>query len=414
MLKLAIVVQGRFHGFDLARELIARGHDVTLFTNYPASIAARFGVPAGRTRSLLAHGAAARAAGLGARLTGAPVAEAPLHRWFGRWAERELARDAWDLVHVWSGVAEESFASSRVRAGCRLLMRGSAHIDLQARLLADEERRAGVAIDRPSAWMIAREQREYALADHILVLSGFSRRSFEDAGVPSSRLSLLRLGVRVDEFRPSPAVVAARQRRMLAGEPLRVLYVGALSYQKGLFDLAEAVRLLDPSRFRFTWVGPILPEARPLVRRMSDRVAVVGKVAQQALPDIYRDADLFLYPTIQDGYAAVTAQAKAAGLPIITTAHGTGLDIVTPGQDGWIVPVRDAAAIAARLTWCDANRPALAETAARVYDTFRARDWADVARDFEAVAMRLCDGRGHEPRLRTGTDATPVMVAGGR
>ena len=36
------------------------------------------------------------------------------------------------------------------------------------------------------------------------------------------------------------------------------------------------------------------------------------------------------------------AQAKAAALPIITTAHGAGLDIVTPGQDGWIVPVREA------------------------------------------------------------------------
>jgi glycosyltransferase involved in cell wall biosynthesis len=414
MLKLAIVVQGRFHGFDLARELIARGHDVTLFTNYPASIAERFGVPARRTRSLLTHGLAARAAGWSARVTGAPMAEAALHRWFGRWAERELAREAWDLVHVWSGVAEESFASSRLRAGCRLLMRGSAHIDLQARLLAEEQGRAGVAIDRPSAWMIARERREYALADHILVLSGFSRRSFEDAGVPSSRLSLLRLGVRVDEFRPSSAAVEARQRRILAGETLRVLYVGALSYQKGLFDLAEAVRLLDPSRFRFTWVGPVLREARALVRRVSDRVAVVGKVAQHDLPEIYRDADLFLYPTIQDGYAAVMAQAKAAGLPIITTAHGTGLDIVTPGQDGWIVPVRDATAIAARLTWCDENRAALADAAARVYHAFRARDWSDVARDFEAVAMRLCDVRGHEHRLRPETETTPVMVAGGR
>ncbi len=391
MLKIAIVVQGRFHGFDLARELLARGHDVTLFTNYPGWAAERFGVPAARTRSLIVHGLAARLSGALTRAVGLPPPEALLHRWFGRWAERELCRERWDLVHVWSGVAEESLQSRRLRAECRLLMRGSAHIEMQARLLGDEARRAGVTIDQPSAWMIARERREYDLADHILVLSSFSRASFEAAGLSATRLSLLRLGVRVQDFRPTPETVAARQRRILAGEPLRVLYVGALSYQKGLWDMGHAIRALsDTGEFRFTLVGPILREARPLIDQLGPWARVVGKVAQAELPRYYADADVFLYPTIQDGYAAVTAQAKASALPILTTAHGAGLDIVTPDEDGWIVPIRDPAAIVARLEWCHAHRPALAAMVGRIVDTFGARDWSDVARDFEAIAQRLC------------------------
>jgi glycosyltransferase involved in cell wall biosynthesis len=361
-----------------------------VLTNYPGWAAERFGVPAIRTRSLVRHGVVARGAALLATTTGVRLLEAWLHGWFGRWAERQLAREHWDVVHLWSGVAEETLRSSRVSAVCRLLMRGSAHIDVQARLLAEEERRAGVPIDRPSHWMIARERREYALADHILVLSGFSRTSFEATGIPARRLSLLRLGVRVDDFRPAPAIAAERQRRMLAGEPLRVLYVGALSYQKGLLDIVNAMRTLAPDRFRFTLVGPVLREARALVNALGARARILGKIPQAALPAVYWDADVFLCPTIQDGYAAVTAQAKAAGLPIITTTHGTGLDIVTPDDDGWIVPVRDPAAIAQRLTWCDTHRGALAGTAARVLETFRARDWADVARDFETIAVRLC------------------------
>jgi glycosyltransferase involved in cell wall biosynthesis len=126
------------------------------------------------------------------------------------------------------------------------------------------------------------------------------------------------------------------------------------------------------------------------VNALGARARILGKIPQAALPAVYWDADVFLCPTIQDGYAAVSAQAKAAGLPIITTTHGTGLDIVTPDDDGWIVPVRDPAAIAQRLTWCDTHRGALAGTAARVLETFRARDWADVARDFETIAVRLC------------------------
>jgi glycosyltransferase involved in cell wall biosynthesis len=404
MLKIAIVVQGRFHGFDLARELLARGHDVTVFTNYPGWAVERFGVPAARIRSLVRHGIAARASDWLAHLTRLPQPEAALHRWFGRWAERQLRRGAWDVAHIWSGVAEETFRSPHVRIGCRLLMRGSAHIDVQARLLGEEARRAGVSMERPSSWMIARERREYAASDHILVLSTFSRRSFEEAGVPAGRLSQLRLGVRVDDFRPSTDTLAARERRILAGEPLRVLYVGALSYQKGLFDVAETIRTLAGTKaFQFTLVGPVLPEARALVASLGSRARVVGKVPQAELPAFYWDADLFLYPTIQDGYAAVTAQAKAAALPILTTAHGAGLDIVSPDRDGWIVPLRDSGAIVSRLEWCAAHRPELAAMVRRVFESFRARDWSDVARDFETIAVR-----------RTADDAAPArMISGG-
>ncbi len=403
MLKIAIVVQGRFHGFDLARELLGRGHDVRLLTNYPGWAAERFGVPAARTRSLVAHGIAARASDWLERTVGMARPEAALHRWFGRWAEAELSAEAWDVVHAWSGVAEEAFASRRLRARCRLLMRGSAHIDAQARLLEEEARRAGRGIERPSEWMIARERREYDLADHILVLSTFSRRSFEDAGVPPGRLSLLRLGVRVDEFRPEPDILAERRRRILAGDPLRVLYVGALSYQKGMFDVVETIRRLAPTgAYRFTLVGPVLPEARALIRDVESQAQIVGKVPQTDLPAFYWDADVFLYPTIQDGYAAVTAQAKAAALPILTTAHGAGLDIVSPGDDGWIVPLRDPAAIVDRLEWCRASRPALADMVTRVFESFRARDWADVARDFEAIGMRLAAGDRVPARMTSG------------
>ncbi|WP_242046550.1 hypothetical protein [Cylindrospermum sp. FACHB-282] len=43
-LKIAVVVHGRFHAFDLARELIEQGNEVTLFTNYPKKIVEKFGI----------------------------------------------------------------------------------------------------------------------------------------------------------------------------------------------------------------------------------------------------------------------------------------------------------------------------------------------------------------------------------
>jgi glycosyltransferase involved in cell wall biosynthesis len=387
-LKIAIVVQGRFHAFDLARVLLARGHAVTVFTNYPPWAAARFGVPAEHVRSFATHAFLERAASRLARTGSLRYPEAWLHQMFGRWAAREVAAASWDVVHCWSGVSEE-ILSVADRRSLTLLMRGSAHIAEQSRLLRDEETRAGVALDRPSGWMIARELREYALADHIVVLSTFSRTTFQGEGIRDDRISVLPLGVDVAAFRPSADVTEARKRRILAGEPLRVLYVGSVSYQKGLVDLAATIDALDGEPFRFVLVGRVLPEAASLVERLRARAEIVGHVAQARLPAVYADADLFVFPTIQDGFGVVLAQAKAAGLPIVTTPHGAGPDMVTPDRDGWIVPIRDGAAIVERLRWCQTNRPALAAMTTQVYDTFRPRDWTDVAADFEALCGRL-------------------------
>jgi glycosyltransferase involved in cell wall biosynthesis len=391
-LRIAIVAHGRFHAFDLARELIVRGHDVTLLTNYPRWATARFGVPATAVRSFVRHGAMSRLArrlpGLARRL----AAERRLHRMFGRWAERVLAERRWDIVHAWSGVAEETLLSKRV-TGHTVLMRGSSHIAVQARLLADEAQRAGVAIDRPSPWMIAREMREYAQAERILVLSSFARQTFLDEGTSDDKLIVLPLGADVAAFRPAAGVAAARERRIRAGAPLRVVCVGTVSYQKGLAALAEVARRVDGRRIEMTIVGPALAESADVLRRLEDRpgVRVVGYVPQRDLPAIYAEADVFFFPTVQDGYGMVLAQAQAAGLPVLATTHSAAPDVIREGENGWLVEPKDAQAMADILMRCDADRPALAAMAGRVYRDGWSRTWAVVAADFERVALGLSD-----------------------
>jgi len=118
-MKIAIVVHGRFHAFDLVRALIKRGDDVTVFTNYPRWAVARFGVPAERVHSFTLHGLLSRLAG--------PIQEKTgwlLDRWthplFARWARRELRRDSWDVIHAWTGVSEEIYADPAFRNTLKL------------------------------------------------------------------------------------------------------------------------------------------------------------------------------------------------------------------------------------------------------------------------------------------------------
>jgi len=384
-LKIAIVVHGRFHSFDLARGLIERGNDITLLTNYPRQVAPRFGLPPERLRSFPAHGLLSRAvAATGSAALGRGF-EAYGHQLFGRWAAKTLAREQWDAIHCWSGVAEETLRAKFPPRTVRLLMRGSSHISVQRQLLREESARVSAPLDEPSDWIVARERREYDLVDHIVVLSSLAKQSFIDQGIPKDKLSMLSLGVRVDAYRPSAETVAARAARIRRGDPLTVLFVGTLSFRKGMWDLARVIASLDPSRFRFVLVGHVMAEAEAMARALPPEVQVVGKVPQDELPQIYTQGDVFLFPTIEDGFAVVLAQAKAAGLPIITTPNGAGADLVHSDRDGWIVPIRDADAMVARLRWCDANREALAATVEGGAGEIRSRNWTEVAAEFEDI-----------------------------
>lgn len=392
-MRIAVVVPGRFHAFDLVRSLQDKGHDVVLFTNYPAWAIRRFGISPDRVRSFWVHGVFSFLFDWLKRRLGVPYPEYVLNPWFTRWARRALAGGQWDILHIWSGVAEEALLTPGRIQGIRLLMRGSAHIRTQARILEEERKRTGMPIERPTGWMIEREEREYRLTDYIMVLSSFARDTFLQEGFPAAKLILLPLGSDVRMFRPPGEVVEERERRILSGEPLRILYVGAVSFQKGLWDLGALVRSLNGEPFRFRVLGPVPPESRQFLRQLKGLLEFVSKKPQKELPHWYQWADLLLFPTLQDGYAVVLAQAQAGGLPILTTTHCGGPDLIQEGKTGWLFPIRDPSAMADRLRWCQNHREELAEMARFIGQRYQSRSWDDVARDFEALCRQaLAEG----------------------
>ncbi len=384
-MKIAVVAQGRFHAFDYARELLRHGHDVRLITNYPMFYVERWGIPRAAVRTFLAHGAARRALG---KIQNRPssLSDQLLHRSFGRFAERAIGADAWDVILCWSSVGEEIMRSRRA-TGVRVCHRSSAHIRTQDRLLREEQHRTGLEIERPTDWMVAREEREYGLADLILVPSSFARSSFLAEGVVSDRIRMVPFGVDLTMFRPARATVAERARRIAAGEPLRVAYVGAISLRKGMHDLLAIVRSLPRSSFAVSCTGPIAADCRQLARELEARVTLHGPRPQAELPATYAAADLFVFPTIEDGHPMVLSQAMGSALPIVCTTNCSGPDIIADGKTGWVLPARRPDLFIERLQWCDANRDALAAMVWDCYERFTVRTWADATSELAAALM---------------------------
>ena len=393
---IAIVVHGRFHAFDLARELLALGHDVRLYTNYPRSWPARFGVPRSQVRSLTAHGIAARGlqATVRARHPTHP-GESFLHRWFGRWAADQVRREPADVILCFSGVAEELLQDRAGRQDVRVVIRASSHIRAQRRILDDEAQRTGHPVDAPSDWMIARETREYALADLVITVSRFARDSFVAQGVPAEKVAIVPYGVRPAIFQVTPIEAAARAARLRSADRLRVLTVGTFSLRKGAYDYVEIARRLH-DRVEFLFRGQGDADARWLYREAAGRIRFLPRVPEPALAADYRAADLFLFPTLEDGYAGVLSQAAASGLPILATTNCGAADFVREAEDGWLVPIRRPDLAVDRLTWADRHRDALAQMAEHAARPQPSRDWHARARELVALLERATT-----PRVRS-------------
>lgn len=400
-LKIDIVVHGRFYAFDLARELLQLGHDVRVYTNYPKFVAKRFGIPPCHVRTIRWHGAMTRVLGkLGA--TGQPQhMESYLHRSFGKWAAGQVRNNA-DLIYVFSGVAEEILRLPRQKSSANnWVVRASAHIREQSRLLCEEERRSGQGIEKPSAWRVEREEREYGLADRIVVVSSFARESFIQHEVGPDRLMLHLLGVENDSFRAEPQAIEARCARILSGRPLKVLTVGSFTARKGGSDLASIATVLSPS-MNFQFVGDLPDELRGLREQSNGDIDFHPRVPQDKLVEFYEAADLFAFPTIEDGSPVVLNQAQAAGLPILTTTNCSGPDLVSEGVTGWVVPIRRPDALIDRLRWCDAHRSELVTMVRTIYESFKPRDWKDSAADL-VQAIHRCGAQSSNRDAGTGT-----------
>jgi len=384
-LKIAIVVPGRWSAFELATALSERGHEVALLTNYPKWAVKRFGVDIRIVRSgwhnfIFAH--AAHRLHTRCRL---PLPESAIAGHFTRWAARELKGEHWDAVLICSQFAEEVLHALAGRTTLTILNRENSHIRAHARVLEEEERRTGISIAQPSPWAIAREEREYELVDRIRVVARFSRQTFLDEGVPADKVLCIPSGAPIEAFQPTPGLLEERCRRIRSGQPLRVIYVGAKILRKGLWDLFTIVSELHGPRFRFRVVGPESSEANGILCKLAPMAELLPKQPQRLLPHQYAWADLYILPSLEEGFPQTTAQAWANGLPILTTPNGGGLEFVTEGHTGWVLPIRTPQAFVERLRWCDAQREDLATMVQSIPQRCIPRRWGTVAEEFERV-----------------------------
>uniref|UniRef100_A0A7V6DQ95 Glycosyltransferase family 1 protein n=1 Tax=Desulfobacca acetoxidans TaxID=60893 RepID=A0A7V6DQ95_9BACT len=149
--------------------------------------------------------------------------------------------------------------------------------------------------------------------------------------------------------------------------PLRVLFLGTVIPRKGLHTLLAALATLRPETWRLTVVGSLEAD-RAYVRRIRGQIAAAGLSSQVAFTGPLDEADLaarlaashvLAVPSSYEGFGIVYLEGMAFGLPALATTAGGAVEIITSGQNGFLAPPGDAAALAAHLMALAADRDLL-------------------------------------------------------
>ncbi len=163
----------------------------------------------------------------------------------------------------------------------------------------------------------------------------------------------------------TPAAVAARAT---TPGPLRLLFVGNLIPRKGLHTLLTALARLPASHWHLTVVGSTAgdPAYAAAIRAqigrlgLAERVTLAGALSDEALGQALATSHVLAVPSSYEGYGIVYVEALGHGLPVIASTAGAAREIITHGEDGFLVSPGNAAAIAAILDRLGRDRLLLA------------------------------------------------------
>jgi glycosyltransferase involved in cell wall biosynthesis len=219
---------------------------------------------------------------------------------------------------------------------------------------------------------------------HVVTNTRYTAEHIAARGMDPSRIAIHPLGLYPDDFPYDES------RRFRSTGPLRILYVGRLSPEKGLMDAVEALASLESElrsqlQFRLVGNGPQREELEAATDRLGlgSIVTFAGYKPHETLKDELGQADLLILPskpaqTWEENQGTVLQEAMLTGLPVLTTFTGGMPEVVPPSVRDRLVPPGDPSALA---------------DAFRAYLAFDADEWTALSTECATFAKERFDIR---------------------
>jgi glycosyltransferase involved in cell wall biosynthesis len=244
--------------------------------------------------------------------------------WHDRIVSRRIKklRDEVDIIHTWPLGAIETLKAAKKFGIPTVLERPNANTRFAMEVVQQECDRLGVALppDHEHAYneeKLHKEEEEYRLATRLLCPSDFVVKTFLDRGYANEKLARHIYGFDEKVYYPSSELRDPKR-------PLTMLFVGACAVRKGLHYALEAwLKSPASQRSKFLIAGEFLPAYREKLAPMLSHPSVEVLGHRNDVPELMRASDILVLPSVEEGSALVTAEARGSGC-VLLVSDATG------------------------------------------------------------------------------------------
>lgn len=366
-MKVLISVVGRFHAFDLAKQMKRYGVLYKLNSTYPKYLIRRWGFINSEIHSNFTLEFIKRYLN---KVLGEENIKKIVYRKQSLSNKKFLTKS--DFIITWSGASLEVLNIAKKNKVITILERGSSHYLYQMNILQEEYSlyNRKFKIDH---WVLERELQEYELADYISIPSTFVKNTFLEYGVPEEKLIVNPYGVDLSSFRKVDKT----------DNVFRIITTGNLSIRKGTKYLLEVFDKMNLPNAELWHLGSIDEDMKEwLVTYSNKNVHFLGHMPQDELYKYYSQGSVFCLMSLEEGLAMVQLQAMACGLPLIISTNTGGSDLISEdGKEGYVINIRDTDQLKTKLKFLYDN-PKIVEKMSkaaidRVKSGFTWKDYGD-------------------------------------
>lgn len=287
-----------------------------------------------------------------------------------------------DLVHAWPLAARRTIRAAHELGVPVLLERPNAHTRFAYEVVDRECARVGLQLepDHEHAWKedwLRIEEEEFAAADALLCPSDFVARTFLEAGHSPAQLLRHHYGYDEARFFPPPSGPNG-------GGRFTALFVGGCAPRKGLHHALAAWKACGAGENgQLLVAGEFVPGYARCLQGLIDQPGVTLLGHRRDVPDLMRSSDVLVLPSIEEGSALVTSEARACGC-VLAVSDASGA-ICKPGQDALVHPAGDVTTLTEHFATLSRRPDVLARLRAASLHTTSTFTWTAAGRTLAAV-----------------------------
>ena len=214
---------------------------------------------------------------------------------------------------------------------------------------------------------VIREELKYV--DYFFSPSNIVTKSLEFCGIDRKKIKIVPYGVNINKFQFT-------EKKNTNNKALKLIYVGQISYRKGLHHLLKIIKEYSPNEIEINLAGSF-NENNEIIKQSHgiNNINFLGFVTHDILAQKYQDADLFVFPTLGEGYGMVVLEALSTGTPVLISNLAGGDDAIENYKNGLVYEATSEASLKSALDWFIEHRDMIPQMSKEAYETAQKLTW---------------------------------------